>query len=146
MNPIRRYLAALGALVLACPFTSLPAADPKTAAPTGEAYELPKIEVKASMVCSYGIGITVNLDKTTQAITHLYVNDVAEGSDAATAGLVRGDEILSINGKKVADLKGGAKAGSDLFALLVNQRPGTRIDLEVAVRTVRKLVLSATPY
>lgn len=135
----RLFVAIGGALAAVVATASEPAAK-------GEVYELPKVEVKSSMVCSYGIGVTVALNRTTLAITHVYVDSVATGSDAETFGLVRGDEILSINGRKVTDLKGGAKAGSDLFALLVNRPPGTKINLQVAVRAVRRVTLSATPF
>ena len=48
---------------------------------------------------------------------------------------MRGDEIISINNRKITDLKGGMKPGSDLSDLLVNQLNGRVIYLEVAVRT-----------
>ena len=66
-------------------------------------------------------------------------------SQADQIGLQRGDEILSLNGRKIADLKRGTKSGSDLFELFVNQPVGQMIDVEVVVHVVKRIVLAATP-
>ncbi|MEI7800205.1 MAG: PDZ domain-containing protein [Opitutaceae bacterium] len=104
---------------------------------------LPKFEVKSNAVCSYGIGIVATWNKTTQSIDHVYIEEVSPDSTAAGMGLVRGDEILTINGRKVTAMKGGMKRGSDLFELLVNQPVGRTIVLEVAVRAVKRFELPA---
>lgn len=78
-------------------------------------------------------------------MTHLYVDEVSPGSEADRTGLQRGDEILSINGRKIAGMKVGLKRDGGLFALLVDQPVGRMTDFEVAVRVVKKVVLSATP-
>ena len=106
---------------------------------------LPKFEVKSNAVCSYGIGIVATWNKTTQSIDHVYIEEVSPDSTAAGLGLVRGDEILTINGRKVTAMKGGMKRGSDLFELLVNQPMGRTIVLEVAVRAVKRFELPAGP-
>ena len=112
---------------------------------TGEIITLPRFEVKGNPICCYGFGIIATWDAKTQTVTHLYVDEVRPGSEADRIGLQRGDEILSINGRKIADMKGGLKRGGDLFALLVDQPVGRMTDFAVTVRTVKKLVLSATP-
>ena len=104
---------------------------------------LPKFEVKSNAVCSYGIGIVASWNKTTQSIDHVYIEEVSPDSTAAGMGLVRGDEILTINGRKVTTMKGGMKRGSDLFELLVNQPMGRTIVLEIAVRAVKRFELPA---
>jgi S1-C subfamily serine protease len=133
-SPLLVGLFALGAL--------MHAAETKPAA-TDERYELPKMEVKSRAICSFGIGVIATWDQASETVTHLYVDTVAPGSAAETFGLVHGDEILTLNGRKVTTLKGGLKRGSDLFNLLVDQPPGREIKLEVAVRLVKHVSLNA---
>lgn len=117
-----------------------PAAE---ASPEDPTYILPKLEVKTNLVCSFGIGIIAMWNRQTERITRVFINEVNEGSTADRLGLRRGDEILSINGKKIAEMKGGNKPGSDLFALLVDRPAGEEIDVEVAVRVVKRVTLPA---
>jgi membrane-associated protease RseP (regulator of RpoE activity) len=122
----------------------LPAADPAPEPkPDDETYVLPKLEVGTKLVCSFGFGLMASWDPKTQRVGRIFITEVNANSTAERLGLKRGDEILAINGKKVADLKGGNKPGSDLFALLVNRPAGELIDLEVAVRVVKNLTLPA---
>ena len=117
-------------------------ADAPAPAATEETTILPKLEVKGHALCSYGIGIIATWNEKTQRISHLYVDAVAPHSQADQIGLKRSDEILSLNGRKIADLKRGTKSGSDLF---VNQPVGQMIDVEVVVHVVKRIVLAATP-
>jgi S1-C subfamily serine protease len=131
-------------LLLAGLGPALRAAEP-AAVIAEETITLPKFQVQGNAICSFGIGIIATWDKKNQSIGHVYVDDVSPGSEAEKIGLKRGDEILSLNGKKITDMKGGMRRGSDLFELLVNQPIGRTIDVEVAVRVVKKVVLTATP-
>jgi C-terminal processing protease CtpA/Prc len=144
MNTSRLFRAAV-VVSLSCVALCLPAVETESPA-TGDRYELPKMEVRDAAVCSFGIGIVATWDRATQTVTHLYVDSVSSGSAAETFGLVRGDEILTINGRKITTMKGGLKRGSDLFELLVNQPPGKEINIEVLVRAVKRVKLNATPF
>lgn len=144
MNTSLLFRAAVVAS-LSCLALGLTAAEAEPA-PTGERYELPKMEVRDSAVCSFGIGVVATWDRATQTVTHLYVESVSSGSAAETFGLVRGDEILTINGRKITTMKGGLKRGGDLFELLVNQPPGKEITLEAAVRAVKRVKLNASAF
>jgi C-terminal processing protease CtpA/Prc len=142
MNPPRPFPALAGAVALLFLLPRGDAADPVPST-TLEPYELPKVEVKSAAICSFGIGVIADWNRNTQTVTHLYVESITPGSAAETLGLARGDEILSINGRKITAMKGGFKHGSDLFNLLVDQPPGREVKLEVAVRTVKRVTLSA---
>jgi C-terminal processing protease CtpA/Prc len=104
---------------------------------------LPAMEVKAQLVCSFGFGVIATWDAKTQHVGRIFITEVISGSTAERLGLKRGDEIISLNGKKVPDLKGGNKPGSDLFALLVNRPAGESLEIEVTVRAIRKVTLPA---
>jgi predicted metalloprotease with PDZ domain len=131
-------------LLLSCLGPALRAAEP-VAEPTEEKVTLPKFEANGNAVCCYGFGIVVTWNNKTQHIEHVYIDYVTPGSKAERIGLKIGDEILSLNGIKITSMKGGTKRGSDLFELLVDQPVGRMIDIEVAVRVVKKYVLTAIP-
>ena len=109
-------------------------AEPAPTTPD-EVTPLPKLVVQGNAVCSYGIGVIAKWNNQTQQLTSVTIDDVSPSSAAEKNGLKRGDEIISINSRKITDLKGGMKPGSDLSDLLVNQLNGRVIYLEVAVRT-----------
>lgn len=68
---------------------------------------------------------------------------VVPGSLADPDGLKEGDEILAIDGRKVAGVEGDIKPGAWLFDQLADREPGESIDVEVAVRVIKKLTLRA---
>jgi S1-C subfamily serine protease len=140
----RLLLRPAACLLLACPGLLLSAAAPAPA-PVEDKITLPTFKVQGNAICSFGFGLVATWNEKTQSIGHVYVDDVGPGSLAEQAGMKRGDEILSLNGKKIPEMKGGMKRGSDLFELLVNQPVGKTIDVEVAVHVVKKVVLAATP-
>lgn len=104
---------------------------------------LPPLEVKDNALCSFGISVQAVGNPKTKSITRLFITDVWEKSEAEKLGLKAGDEILTINGVKVSEMKGGMQRGSDLFELLVNRGHGSRIKLEVEVRVVKRVTLTA---
>ena len=140
-SSLRLPLAFLLLLPCLCPV--LPAAEPAQDT-TNERITLPTFEVKGRAICCYGFGIFAVWNKKTQKIDRVYIDDIIPGSKAEKIGLKYGDEILSLNGIKIADMKGGTSRGSDLFELLVDQPVGRMIDIEIAVRVVKKYVLTAT--
>ena len=146
MNPLHPSPFRAAALLFGCALVlpAAPAAQPEPPK-TEEAVELPKMTVKGEPICSYGIAVAGTRESGTKKIKQLIIYAVSEGSEAERQGLKPGDEILSINGQKVAGMDGMMKAGSQLFDLLVDQRFGQKISIEVAVRTVRKLTLQADP-
>ena len=108
-----------------------------------ESIQLPKMTVKGEPVCSFGIGVIGTRDNDTRKIKRLYISTVSPGSTAEQKGLQEGDEILAINGEKVAGRDGEMKHGSWLFDLLVDQNPDQIIDIEAVVHVTRKITLRA---
>ena len=135
--------AALGGLGLLLA-SWLSAAEPAPAKPE-DSINLPKYQVKGEAVCAFGFGVGGTREPETHKIKRLFITAVTIGSEAERAGLQIGDEILSINGKKVDGMDGTREASSELFELLVNKTPGQTIALEVSVRAVKKINLTALP-
>ncbi len=139
-SPGRTALGGLALLV--APWLS--AAEPAPGKPE-DLIVLPKYQVKGEAVCPFGIGVGGTREADTHRIKRLIITDVTIGSEAERLGLQPGDEILSLNGKKVAGMDGTKQAGSELFELLVNQAPGQTLALEVIVHRVKNLNLTALP-
>jgi len=130
--------------LLACLCPAICAAEPSPA-PDEEIVRLPEMEVQTTAYCNFGFGIIVFGNNEAGTISRILIDDVLPDTAAAKYGLKSGDEILAVNGKRVAEMKGGMKGGSELFRLLVNRPPGERIDIEVVVRVVKRVSLTAGP-
>ena len=111
--------------------------------PVEESINLPKMTVKGTPVCSFGIGVVCTRDLTTRKIKRIFISEVLSGSLADQDGLKEGDEILAINGRKVAGVQGDIKPGAWLFDQLADRAPGESIEVEVAVRVFKKVKLRA---
>lgn len=157
MKPNVATLRWPATLLFACTVLSSPAlraaqpeptkAEPAKPAPAKieETVELPKMAVKGEAICSYGIGLAAQREAGTRKIQRLFITAVADDSDAARLGLQPGDEILSINGHKVAGMDGSMKPGAELFDLVVDQHPGQTISVQVIVHSTRNLTLEVLP-
>lgn len=141
MNPILRVAALV---LFTCFGTVARPAEP--AVPANEdVVHLPDFEVTTRAYCNFGFGIVVVANSETGEISRIIIDGVLPDSGAERIGLRKGDEILSVNGMNVANMKGGMKGGSDLFGMLINRPYGERIDVEVAVRVVKRVMLIAGP-
>jgi carboxyl-terminal processing protease len=74
-----------------------------------------------------GVGMTVEEDRR-----GLRVLNVFEGSPARKAGIVKGDLIISVNGRSIAGVN------SELATARIKGPPGTRVKLEVFTPDTRK--------
>jgi len=92
---------------------------------------------------SYSFDVSVYANKQTHLITHLYITAVGEGSDAEQLGLKAGDEIIKLDGKPVKAMHSEFTAGGELFQLLVNRRPGEKLQLEVMTHRLVEVTLIA---
>jgi predicted metalloprotease with PDZ domain len=111
--------------------------------PAEESINLPKMTVKGVPVCSFGIGVVCTRDPVTRKIKRVFISEVLPGSLADENGLKEGDEILAINGRKVAGVEGDIKRGAWLFDQLADREPGEKIDVEVAIRVIKRVTLRA---
>ena len=135
------FLCSLTLLAL----SGLHAAQPAETAKPDELVELPKMTVKGEPVSSYGMGVAGQREPGTKKIKRLIIYAVTQGSEAEKQGLKSGDEILSINGQKIAGMDGTMMPGYQLFDLLVDQPSGQTLSIEVSVHTTRNLTLQAIP-
>lgn len=108
-----------------------------------ESIQLPKLTVKGEAVCSFGFGVSFSRERETLKVKRVFISQVESGSAAEKRGLQVGDEIMAINGEKVAGMEGEIQRGKQFFDLLVDQEPGQTIDIEVVVRVTKKFTLSA---
>lgn len=146
MNPIRLLSSPLFLLlaVLVVPAFAPPArgAEPEEQ-PKMDSVQLPKFTVKGEAVCSFGFGVTFTRDPETLRVRRVLISKVSPGSAAEQRGLQVGDEIMAINGEKVAGMEGEIKRGKKLFDLLADREPGDTVDLDVTVRVAKKITLRA---
>ncbi|MEO6995935.1 MAG: PDZ domain-containing protein [Lacunisphaera sp.] len=110
---------------------------------TTESIDRPKMTVKGTPVCSFGIGVVCTRDPATRKIRRIFISEVIPGSLASEDGLKQVDEILAINGRTVAGVEGDIKPGAWPFDQLADREAGETIDVEVAVRVIKKLTLLA---
>lgn len=121
-------------------------ADGPAGAPAAKATVLPPLSVHDEAICSFGFSFTCFGDPQTRRIRRLMITDVQQGSRADTLGLMRGDEILEVDGIRVTDLKGGLGRDGDLMRLFVNREYGATIRLLVAIHgSLYRITLPARP-
>ena len=105
---------------------------------------LPDMKVKGTVECSFGFGVTMFRQSGTMKVLRLFVAKMSKDSPAAQRGLKSGDEILSLDGKKVRGMDSEARQGGELFTLLCNRPAGDTIAVEVVMHDqVQRLTLTA---
>lgn len=97
---------------------------------------------------TFGYGVAVNgLEAAAQGATRLYIRYVEPYSPASAAGLVRGDELLTINGTPVATLIAANNGEGDFSALTANQTGDVlRLSLRRASGSIVNVDLPAAVY
>jgi S1-C subfamily serine protease len=145
-NSMQAKAVAIGALAAALSLAAR-GADPAPT-PTPQASEqllMPKLVVQGTPICSFGISLKILGDLKTKKVTRILISDVISGSRAEGLGLKPGDEILTVNGLKISELKGGMNPDGDIMQLFGNRKKGEAIDLKIAVRVAKDFTLYATP-
>lgn len=99
--------------------------------------------VKGDPINSFGFQLMIVIDRDAKKIVRAFVGEVIEGSSAHRSGLQPNDEVVKINGRPLAGMESRIDRDSELGRLLLAQRDGTMIDLEVISKRTRKLVVTA---
>ncbi len=102
------------------------------------------MKVKGIVECSFGFGVSLFRQSGTMKVLRLFIAKMSKDSPAAKLGLKSGDEILSLNGKKVRGMDSEARQGGELFTLLCNRPAGDTLEMEVVMQDkVQRLTLKA---
>ncbi|HRI81084.1 MAG TPA: PDZ domain-containing protein [Opitutaceae bacterium] len=104
---------------------------------------LEPMRIKEDPINSFGFQLKIMIDRDTKKIVRAYCGEVIEGSSAHRSGLQPNDEVVKINGRTLAGMDAHVSPDSELGRLLIGQRAGTMIDLEVISKRTKKLVVTA---
>lgn len=126
------------ALILLLPFTSAVAEE--------DPVRLEPMLIKEDPINSYGFQLKLIIDRDTKKIVRAICGEVTENTSAHRAGLQPNDEVVKINGRALAGMAAQIGPDSELGRLLIAQRIGTMIDLEVISPRARKLVVAADEH
>ena len=135
----RRIARAAVCIFAAAPAPRLMAADAAKSPPI----RMEPFKVSEDPLDSFGLGLQVIGDPRTHKVLRLLVIAVDPRSEALRSGIKPGDEVVEIDGKPVSAMDGRMARGGELFDLLVNRPPGTRLDLKIVTRVSRELTLHA---
>jgi C-terminal processing protease CtpA/Prc len=132
---MKKVLRAFFAAMLLLPLVSAVAEE--------EPVRLEPVVVKDDPINSFGFQLMVVIDRDSKKIVRSFVGEVIEGSSAHRSGLQANDEVVKINGRPLAGMAARIDRDSELGRLLIAQRDGTMLDLEVISKRTRKLVVTA---
>lgn len=110
---------------------------------TEEPVQLEPMRIKEDPINSFGFQLKLMIDRNSRQIVRAVCGEVIEGSSAHRAGLQPNDEVVKINGRTLAGMTAQIGPGSELGRLLIAQRAGTMIDLEVISPRAQKIVITA---
>ena len=109
------------------PFTALQPAKP---VPAG-AVALAPFRVHENPVTSFPLSLRVQRNPQTDRIERIFVTEVPADSSTDLAGVKVGDEVLSLDRRSVKAFAGGLGRRSELGQILIDRRPGTRVEFEL---------------
>jgi len=90
---------------------------------------------------SFGIGLDIWKDGSTNKVSAIYLGKVKPGSDAALAGLGPRTRIDRIDGKPVEEFAASLLKGSDLNRVFINRKLGDKVVLEVLLEGQTKTMI-----
>lgn len=109
------------------PFSALKKAKP---APAG-ALALQAYRVHEDAITSFPVSLRVTRNSGSDSVAHLIVTEVPPNSSTELAGVKEGDEIISLDGRAVTTFKGAISRVSELGKILIDRRPGSRLEVEL---------------
>jgi C-terminal processing protease CtpA/Prc len=107
------------------------------------AVRLEPMLIREDPINSFGFQLKIVIDRDSRKIVRAFCGDVIEGTSAHRSGLQPNDEVVKLNGRALSGMEARIGPDSELGRLLIAQRDGTMIDMEVISPRARKLVLRA---
>jgi hypothetical protein len=92
---------------------------------------MPAFKVKEDAVTGFPISLGFSRDPKTGRITKIVVTEVPSSSSTERAGVLVGDEVLSVDGRKSQDFPVGVTKNSELGKIFLNRRAGDKVKLEI---------------
>ncbi len=99
--------------------------------------------VKDDPINSFGFELKIVVARDSNKILRAFIGEVIEKTSAHKSGLQPNDEVVKINGRPLAGMDARIGPDSELGRLLIAQRDGTMLDMEVITQRTRKLVITA---
>jgi len=103
----------------------------KNRAPPAGVVKLEPYRVKSNPLTSFPIGLEIRRGRLTNQVEEIFVLEVPPGSTTEQAGVKPGDLIISINGRKAQEFRGGVSSGTELGKIFLNRSPGHFVELEL---------------
>lgn len=125
-----------GVLYMCPKDTPLPAPSPfailRKRDPVAEGVvEMAPFRAQDTPVTSFPIGLSVTSNLVSGRVDRIVVSEVPDGSTTEQVGVKVGDEILSVNHRKVSEFSAGLGKDSELGQIFLNRDPGDFVQLEL---------------
>ncbi len=149
-NECKHLLSLIGMkiacfLLLGACIATLAAAksDTSTAPANSQVVVLEPMKISGSPIISFAIDIAVYRDPSSKKVNRIFITKVWPGTDAESANLQVGDEIVKIDGVAVKEFDAVVSVESSLGKIFLNRVPGSPLRLEVLTRKTEKVILRA---
>ncbi|MBX3739018.1 MAG: hypothetical protein KF715_20155 [Candidatus Didemnitutus sp.] len=116
---------------LALSFTAGFATAPQPPVADGKVVKLDPFKVRDDPLNSFGFDLRIYYDKKTNKVSRIFFGPIQENSSAAELDVLPGDELVTINGRPVAEFPAGVELGTELGKIFLARKPGDTLDLGI---------------